>query len=83
MKKFTFMLWFFAFIFVCSTASIEANARQDSSNSPSRVNGYYRSNGTYVSPHYRSTRDNYHNNNWSVQGNVNPYTGKPGTKERR
>lgn len=44
------------------------------------VNGYYRSNGTYVAPHYRSAPDGNPYNNWSTVGNVNPYTGQPGTK---
>lgn len=44
------------------------------------VNGYYRSNGTYVQPHYRSDPDGYKWNNWSSRGNVNPYTGKVGTR---
>jgi len=43
------------------------------------VNGYYRSNGTYVAPHYRSNPDSSVTNNWSYKGNVNPYTGKVGT----
>jgi len=43
------------------------------------VKGYYRSNGTYVQPHYRSSQDRSYNNNWSVSPNVNPYTGKSGT----
>lgn len=44
------------------------------------VNGYTRSNGTYVAPHYRSDADSSFNNNWSTQGNINPYTGQAGTK---
>lgn len=43
------------------------------------VNGYYRKDGTYVQPHYRSNPDGNILNNWSTQGNVNPYTGKTGT----
>jgi opacity protein-like surface antigen len=43
------------------------------------VNGYTRSNGTYVQPHYQSSPDRSYNNNWSVQGNANPYTGSSGT----
>ena len=43
------------------------------------VNGYYRSNGTYVQPHMRSAPDNNPYNNYSTQGNVNPYTGQQGT----
>lgn len=44
------------------------------------VHGYYRSDGTYVRPHYRSAPDGNPYNNWSTRGNVNPYTGKLGTK---
>ena len=58
-----------------SVTSAEAGGHRGGYHSTSHVNGYYRSNGSYVSPHYRSGRDGYHNNNWSVQGNVNPYTG--------
>ena len=44
------------------------------------VNGYQRSNGTYVKGHYRSAPDGNPYNNWSTKGNVNPYTGKRGYK---
>jgi hypothetical protein len=44
------------------------------------VNGYTRSNGTYVAPHMRSDPDGNPYNNWSTKGNVNPYTGQEGTK---
>ena len=44
------------------------------------VNGYYKSNGTYVQGHYRSSPDSYRNNNWSTSGNTNPYTGQKGTR---
>lgn len=46
------------------------------------VNGYYRSNGTYVQGYTRSSPDNSYNNNYSVQGNTNPYTGNQGTASR-
>ena len=45
-----------------------------------RVRGYFRSNGTYVSPHYRSNPDGNFWNNWSTYPNVNPYTGTTGTR---
>lgn len=45
------------------------------------VKGYFRKNGTYVSPHYRSAPDGNAFNNWSTIGNVNPYTGKEGTRD--
>lgn len=43
------------------------------------VNGYYRSNGTYVQGHYRSSPDGNPYNNWSYPGNTNPYTGVTAT----
>jgi hypothetical protein len=42
------------------------------------VDPYYRSDGTYVRGHHRSTPDSNPWNNYSTRGNVNPYTGKPG-----
>lgn len=44
------------------------------------VRGYFRSNGTYVAPHFRSSPDGYFYNNWSTYPNVNPYTGQIGTR---
>ncbi len=44
------------------------------------VNGYYRSNGTYVKGHYRSSPNSTTRDNWSTKGNYNPYTGKQGTR---
>ena len=44
-----------------------------------RVSGYYRKDGTYVQPHYRSNPDGNPYNNWSYPGNVDPYTGKVAT----
>jgi hypothetical protein len=44
------------------------------------VQGYTTKNGTYVAPHYRSAPDGNPYNNYSTKGNVNPYTGQPGTK---
>ncbi len=46
------------------------------------VNGYTKSNGTYVQGHYRTSPNSTVNDNWSTSGNVNPYTGKTGTKPR-
>ncbi|MEK1925050.1 MAG: hypothetical protein AAAB11_06330 [Rhizobium giardinii] len=44
------------------------------------VNGYTRSNGTYVQPHYRSAPNGSRYDNYSTSGNVNPYTGQAGTR---
>ena len=42
------------------------------------VNGYMRSDGVYVAPHYRTAPDSTLLNNYSTRGNVNPYTGQAG-----
>jgi hypothetical protein len=44
------------------------------------VSSYTRKNGTHVASHDRSTGDSTKRNNWSTKGNVNPETGKAGTK---
>lgn len=61
----------FLFGFIFSAASAEA---------ASRVRGYTTKRGTYVMPHYRSTRDSYKYNNYSSRYNYNPYTSKKGYK---
>lgn len=43
------------------------------------VDGYVRRDGTYVAPHYRSAPDSNRFNNYSSQGNYNPYSGRVGT----
>lgn len=44
------------------------------------VDGYMRSDGTYVDGYNRSSPDNTNINNYSTQGNINPYTGSAGTR---
>ena len=43
------------------------------------VGGYVRRDGTYVQPYHRTNPDTSRTNNYSAQGNVNPYTGQAGT----
>jgi len=45
------------------------------------VRGYIKSNGTYVMPHYQTAPNATKLDNWSSKPNVNPYTGKAGTKD--
>ena len=59
-------------VIICAT-SFAANADV-------YVRGYFRGNGTYVQPHYRSNPDGNPNNNWSTYPNVNPHTGRMGTR---
>lgn len=42
------------------------------------VNGYTRSDGTYVQGYYRSSPNSVKYDNYSSQGNSNPYTGNKG-----
>lgn len=44
------------------------------------TNGYTRKNGTYVAPYRHTNADPYFGNNWSTRGNINPFTGRRGTK---
>jgi len=46
------------------------------------VKGHTKKDGTYVAPHVRTSPNGTKNDNYSTKGNVNPYTGKEGTKPR-
>ena len=52
------------FFTLLSLASVEAR--------DVAVRGYTKDNGTYVQPHYRSSPNEYKNDNWSTSGNSNP-----------
>ena len=60
--------------------SLITNAQNYGNTNTVYVRSYTTSNGTQVNSHYRTTPDYTRNNNWSTVGNVNPYTGKEGTK---
>lgn len=49
--------------------------------SPSYHSSYVTKRGTYVQPHYQTSPNRTKVDNWSSKPNVNPYTGKPGTKD--
>jgi hypothetical protein len=46
------------------------------------TSGYVKSNGTYVAPSHATNPNGTKADNWSTSGNVNPYTGKAGTKSQ-
>ena len=52
-----------------------------SSSSTVKVRPYTKKNETYVPSHLRTAPNNTKRDNWSSKGNVNPYTGKEGTKD--
>jgi hypothetical protein len=43
------------------------------------VQGHFRHDGNYVQPYHRTMPDQNPFNNYSTQGNINPYTGQTGT----
>lgn len=43
------------------------------------VKGYFKKNGTYVAPHFRSNPNRTVTDNYSFEENVNPHTGEIGT----
>jgi hypothetical protein len=51
-------------------------------NATGYTKGYTKSNGTQVKGYYRTSPNSTKNDNYSTQGNVNPYTGIAGTKPR-
>jgi hypothetical protein len=65
-KLTTFVLTIISFLFIISLAFA----------GDVFVNGYFRSDGTYVKPHYRTYPDKNPYNNYSFPGNYNPHTGK-------
>lgn len=67
MKLFTIIFLSFAFSGFCYAST--------------HVRGYTKRDGTYVQPHYRSSPNNTVLDNYSTKGNINPYTGKSGTKD--
>jgi len=46
------------------------------------TSGYIKGNGTYVAPSHATNPNSTKADNWSTKGNVNPYTGKAGTKSQ-
>lgn len=45
------------------------------------VRPHTRRDGTYVQPHHRTAPNSTQRDNFGSKPNVNPYTGKPGTRE--
>ena len=43
-----------------------------------KVSGYYKKDGTYVQPYFRTAPNQTNADNFSTKGNINPYNGKPG-----
>lgn len=48
---------------------------------PVHHSGYVKKDGTYVQPHYQTAPNGTKVDNWSSKPNVNPFTGKEGSKD--
>ena len=57
-----------------------ARSYSSSGTSEHYTSGYTRRTGTYVAPHYATNPNGTKMDNWSTQGNMNPHTGRMGTK---
>lgn len=68
--------------FLLSLLSVIAISTMVSAQSYRYQNGYYRTNGTYVSGHYKSNSNNTNWDNYSTRGNRNPFTGNNGSVAR-
>ncbi len=64
--------WFLLFLTLAFTVDVAYSQRHV------KVRGYYRKDGTYVRPHYRTAPNSTNRDNFSTRGNTNPYTGKRG-----
>jgi hypothetical protein len=60
--------------------SLTAEARGGGHGGSHSVSGHFPSKGTCVVPHHATNPNKTRLDNWSTKGNVNPYTGKVGTK---
>lgn len=74
-QKYVMKNLFFIITLIVSNTSFS----QRKSSSDVSVKGYYRDNGTYVAPHYRTSPNSTNRDNFSTIGNINPYTGESGT----
>lgn len=59
----------------------KASSSSSTSSSEVQVRGHVRKDGVYVPPHTRTKANSTETDNWSSQPNVNPHTGKKGTKK--
>ena len=68
---------------ICLLAALGAAALASGAFAQSTVyvRPHVRSDGTVVQGHYRTAPNSTPNDNWSTRPNINPYTGREGTKE--
>ncbi|MBI3440971.1 MAG: hypothetical protein HY052_04090 [Proteobacteria bacterium] len=62
-----------------SNKSYSSKSHSYSGSNNHAVRGHTRKDGTFVVPHHATNPNSTKRDNYSSRGNVNPYTGKPGT----
>jgi hypothetical protein len=69
--------------FVLTAGPLVAFGKKEpnSSGGSHAVKGHFKKDGKYVQPHQATNPNQTQKDNWSSKPNVNPYNGKPGTKE--
>ena len=66
-------------IIITAIAALSLSAAGDT-HADQSVGGYFRKDGAYVAPYTRSSPNSYRYDNYSSQGNYNPYSGRQGYK---
>jgi hypothetical protein len=67
-------------ISIGATAKGGGQASSRSGTGSHHISGYTTKKGTYVAPSHATNPNGTKRDNYSQKGNVNPYTGKEGTK---
>ena len=62
------------------TSSSRSSYSRSSGTGSHTISGYTRRNGTYVAPSHATNSNRTQRDNYSAKGNVNPFTGRVGTK---
>ncbi len=61
--------------------SSHSGVSHSSSGGSHSISGYTRKDGTYVAPSHATNPNGTKHDNWTTRGNMNPNTGKEGTRE--
>lgn len=77
----SFITFAISLVLVIVPLAASAKKAPNSSGESHAVRGHVKKDGTYVQPHRATNPNQTQRDNWSSKPNVNPYTGKPGTKE--
>ncbi len=71
------MRWLIGFLLALGTLVVTSDVDAGQSRVRGSIN---KRTGSYTQPHVRTSPNRTKTDNWSTRGNVNPYTGKKGTK---